>query len=521
MKICPECLEINQQVDTCKSCGFPFDIKILGKFEDHYFYEIIYQYNTGDITGAKVNLEEIIKEISNTNLNILSKKIKDVDKILLESDGLAQKAKELLSKDKIEESAKSIDLALSLVNCQEYIEIKDLIIKREEELRREKEANKLFEEGLNKIYKKEIKIGINLLKKALDILPNHSEYKSIYENQISLFLEEEINNIAVFQKLGENELAYKKVLELTPYYSIDARLIKLKIDLEKKLERKKQLKTLIIYSIFLISFSVFGYLVWSSIQENSIKSKNDDIDIENKNSPSDSIEKKANLEPTINNEFFQLLKGSWCNNMNSSVPFTHIGFYIEYNSIVAKFSNGGPFQESYKVEVIDDKNFILLFDYVDGTNSFNSTLNESNSSNCKNTQIAECKLISDNQIKITTFKNDCSYIEQESTFVLSKLNEDEDCATDEKKIISDDFKVNSEKAYFYSEPNLSFQRNGYLVKGESGKSLTKYNEFIYVVFTNVQGITSEGWLYSKDLELISNLNENNLNLNDSLSNDIN
>jgi glucan-binding YG repeat protein len=86
---------------------------------------------------------------------------------------------------------------------------------------------------------------------------------------------------------------------------------------------------------------------------------------------------------------------------------------------------------------------------------------------------------------------------------------------------SDVFIVNSEKAYFYSEPNLSLKRKGYLVKGESGKSLTKHNEFVYVVFTNLNGITSEGWLYSKDLELIPKLNENNVIPNDSFPNDPN
>jgi len=63
------------------------------------------------------------------------------------------------------------------------------------------------------------------------------------------------------------------------------------------------------------------------------------------------------------------------------------------------------------------------------------------------------------------------------------------------------FTVISDKCYFYSEPSIEKQRKAYLVKGESGSFNQVVNGFVFVSYTNSDGITTEGWLNTRDLEI--------------------
>jgi hypothetical protein len=63
------------------------------------------------------------------------------------------------------------------------------------------------------------------------------------------------------------------------------------------------------------------------------------------------------------------------------------------------------------------------------------------------------------------------------------------------------FTIISDRCYFYSEPSIENKRNAYLVKGESGSFNRVVNGFLFVSYTNTEGITTEGWLNKSDLEI--------------------
>ena len=56
-----------------------------------------------------------------------------------------------------------------------------------------------------------------------------------------------------------------------------------------------------------------------------------------------------------------------------------------------------------------------------------------------------------------------------------------------------------EKAYFYTEPNESTKRKGYLVKGERFMGQKTENGFVYTEFTNPAGKQSVGWIKLSDI----------------------
>lgn len=60
----------------------------------------------------------------------------------------------------------------------------------------------------------------------------------------------------------------------------------------------------------------------------------------------------------------------------------------------------------------------------------------------------------------------------------------------------------TDKAYFYTNPDLSTKRKAYMVKGE----ITSYNkvqgDFFYAEFTNPQGIITKGWMLKSDFQMV-------------------
>ena len=61
------------------------------------------------------------------------------------------------------------------------------------------------------------------------------------------------------------------------------------------------------------------------------------------------------------------------------------------------------------------------------------------------------------------------------------------------------YTVNSEKCYFYTEPNINTKRSAYLVYGETVYPMERRDGFFYVEFTNPSGQTTKGWVQDSDL----------------------
>ena len=63
----------------------------------------------------------------------------------------------------------------------------------------------------------------------------------------------------------------------------------------------------------------------------------------------------------------------------------------------------------------------------------------------------------------------------------------------------------NDKAYFHNEPNESSRRNAFVNRWNNAilAALNEENNFIYVVYTNKEGVTSKGWLRKSDLSRIN------------------
>ncbi len=63
------------------------------------------------------------------------------------------------------------------------------------------------------------------------------------------------------------------------------------------------------------------------------------------------------------------------------------------------------------------------------------------------------------------------------------------------------YKLKSSRAYFHNEPDESTRRKGFIVHWNNAilHALEDKDDFIYIVFTNDEGIVSKGWIRKRDL----------------------
>ena len=117
--------------------------------------------------------------------------------------------------------------------------------------------------------------------------------------------------------------------------------------------------------------------------------------------------------------------GTWCGNDISVVDEGTI-FQLEFEEDIVTYYTGGPFQEELIVKVISEDIIELYFDMIIGSTSFASAQGDMENRECK-TLVATCKLLSESEMEVVTFKDDCGQIPENITITLHKLNDDEFC----------------------------------------------------------------------------------------------
>lgn len=125
---------------------------------------------------------------------------------------------------------------------------------------------------------------------------------------------------------------------------------------------------------------------------------------------------------------FQALEGYWCNSEYSKDRGEYFSLKFEnYENVKSiRFNSGGPFTEYYRIEFVEQNKFVLFFELIEGSISFNS-VNQSSSLNCKSIKVLEGELINDLQLKLQIFENPCSYMPNNTTILLKRLSNEEFC----------------------------------------------------------------------------------------------
>lgn len=173
IKICPECLNISVDVETCKFCGFPFAKKIIGRLEDYYFYDTIELINNGQLADAKFNLAEKKSHLNNNKLLLLTEKIAIVEELTTRADDYAQKAIKYFQNHNLTSALEQITSAVAVYKHPRFVEIKALV---NEAIIKKKiliQAENKYQQSLSALKKEETVHGLHLLKEALTLDPSN------------------------------------------------------------------------------------------------------------------------------------------------------------------------------------------------------------------------------------------------------------------------------------------------------------------------------------------------------------
>lgn len=140
--------------------------------------------------------------------------------------------------------------------------------------------------------------------------------------------------------------------------------------------------------------------------------------------------------------------GEWCGNDISVVDEGTI-FQFHFEEDIVTYYTRGPFQEELTVKVISDVEVELYFDMIMGSISFSEAQGDMQNKECK-TLVAKCKLLSENEMEVMTFKDECGQIPEDITITLHKLNEGEFCSYASYENDYNDDPFVEVKASFYS-----------------------------------------------------------------------
>lgn len=262
LKICPECLNINNNKEFCGTCGFPFTKKIIGKIDDFIFYDSIELVNIGNVKEAKEKVAKRLSEEKNVKLELLLERIDSIISTITESDVLAEKASFLFQTGDYNAAAKAISKAIEINPSPRLNDLSSKIETVLLKLDKEKIASDKFKKGISIIENGSEVSGLNLIKEAVELNPenvNHAtEYKIRLANYVDS-IERRFNESLQNRDLIKCELIIGEASNLLSGNDKYSEIIQVFYTLKESKENKKKNKRTFIF--LLLGFALIG-IAW-------------------------------------------------------------------------------------------------------------------------------------------------------------------------------------------------------------------------------------------------------------------
>lgn len=253
IKICPECLNINVNRDSCSTCGFPFGKKIIGKIEDFLFYDSIEMVNAGNIKEAKEKLEKRLGEEKNIKLEMLMQRIDSVTSTIADSESLAEKAMLMLQNQDYNGAANAITKAIAMNPSPRFFEISSNIENVLLKIEKQKAASDKFKQGITSIESGSSAFGLTLIKEAVELDPENISYLSEFKSRLEKYMDSTEDNFIKSLDAGDLIQCELIIEEGSSLLSNNIRFSKLsqslfaaKDNVDKKKKNKKMLVFLLI-----------------------------------------------------------------------------------------------------------------------------------------------------------------------------------------------------------------------------------------------------------------------------------
>jgi hypothetical protein len=255
IKICPECLSHSADSAQCLTCGFPFDKKILGRFDDIVLNDAVYLFNSGHKEEAKKRITDRLAIMNEEKLNILMERIRDVEDRIRLSDEIAEKALDHFRHSNILEAYKSIVSAIDMYNSPNHQRLFKQIENSYLESQRMENGRKKYSDGMSLIKNGNNKDGIMILMAAESLNPSIPHINQTIQEEKGKYWKEIRSTLDILLESKDFENAELKMIELEPLFGYDSYYIESKTNLEKlKLKTKSRKSTIQITAIFCAAF---------------------------------------------------------------------------------------------------------------------------------------------------------------------------------------------------------------------------------------------------------------------------
>jgi hypothetical protein len=280
IKICPECLNNSADSEHCITCGFPFDKKILGRFDDIAFNDAIYLFNSGHREEAKKRVTDRLSVMNEEKLNILMARIKDVEDRIMLSDEMAEKAHSHFRQSNISEAYKAIVSAIDMYNSPKHHALFQQIENAYVESQRKENGKKKHADGIGLIQIGKQKEGLLLLIEAETLNPDIPQINQTITHEKEKLWSQMRPTIDILLESKDYGNAELNLIELEPLFGRDLEYIELKANLEelrsKRESRNNTIRIIAILSAAVLAISGIYYINMNHREKNEfLNAKNE------------------------------------------------------------------------------------------------------------------------------------------------------------------------------------------------------------------------------------------------------
>jgi len=264
LKICPECLNLNVNTETCTTCGYPLNKKVIGRFEEYYFYDAIELFNAGEHQRAKEKITEKQKtDFSNKNALLLDK-MQSADSIVSKAESNASLARDYLNRNEFKLAADAVQAAIALFPSARFKELEIQILKALELFQKKEKAQSLSDDAHLLFKNGSHSNALVTLRQAIELDPSNTSYSEAYKK-----LSDEA--VQLWVKESEQLFANKNyddasavINQAMQYDATNTDLLQLRQKISTEMNKKKNVRFAVfsVIGVVVLGLAIFGFMAW-------------------------------------------------------------------------------------------------------------------------------------------------------------------------------------------------------------------------------------------------------------------
>jgi|GEM_PF-6585542 len=273
IRICPECLHLNQVIDVCETCGFPLNKKIIGKIEDYFFYDAIELYNLGHYADAEKRIRDKQSSSNDPKIRLLIEKFEMGNNLIKHGEDCATRAEEQLLLGNLQAAMNEINAASAVFSSPRFVEIeaKIKLAQKEKEIR--DRSHTLFNDAKSLFEKESLIEALQTLQEVLKLSNNNPEYKAEFERQVGITVSTIAQRIRAMLVMKDYNAAAAMLSQILPFSAENNEIRQLNEEVNLRIDKLKKRKRILFTAVGILAVMLLISSIWFLSESNRIKSQ--------------------------------------------------------------------------------------------------------------------------------------------------------------------------------------------------------------------------------------------------------